>query len=40
MKTSKSPKRVLVEALAVAEASLPAYSHRLSPKVFTQHHLR
>jgi hypothetical protein len=39
MKTSKSPKRVLVEALAVAEASMPAYSHRLSPKVFTQHQL-
>lgn len=39
MKTSKSPKRVLREALAVAEASLPAYSHRFSPKVFTQHQL-
>ena len=39
MKTSKSPKRVLVEALAVAEASLPRYSHRFSPKVFTQHQL-
>lgn len=36
MKTSKSPKRVLVEALAVAEASLPRYSHRFSPRVFTQ----
>jgi hypothetical protein len=39
MKTSKSPKRVLVEALAVAEASLPRYSHRFSPRVFTQHQL-
>jgi len=39
MKTSKSPKRVLVEALRVAAASLPAYSHRFSPKVFTQHQL-
>lgn len=39
MKTSKSPKRVMVEALAVAEASLPRYSHRFSPRVFTQHQL-
>jgi Transposase DDE domain len=39
VKTSKSPKRVLLEALAVAEATLPAYSHRCSPKVFTQHQL-
>jgi hypothetical protein len=39
MKTSKSPKRVLSEALAVAEASLPAYSHRCSPKKFTLHQL-
>jgi hypothetical protein len=39
VKTSKSPKRVLVEALKVAEASLPAYSHRFSPKKFTLHQL-
>jgi hypothetical protein len=39
VKTSKSPKRVLAEALQVAEASLPAYSHRCSPKKFTQHQL-
>ena len=39
MKTSKRPKRVLVEALRVAEASLPAYSHRFSPKKFTLHQL-
>jgi len=39
MKTSKSPKRVLAEALAVAEVSLPAYSHRFSPKKFTLHQL-
>ena len=39
MKTSKSPKRVLIEALAVAEAALPAYSHRFSPKKFTLHQL-
>ena len=29
----------MVEALAVAQASLPAYSHRFSPRVFTQHQL-
>jgi hypothetical protein len=39
MRTSKRPKRVLVEALRVAEASLPAYSHRFSPKKFTLHQL-
>jgi hypothetical protein len=39
VKTSKSPKRVLSEALAVAAASLPAYSHRFSPKKFTLHQL-
>jgi len=39
VKTSKSPKNVLVEALHVAEASLPAYSHQFSPKTFTQHQL-
>jgi hypothetical protein len=39
MKTSKSPKRVLAEALAVAEASMPTYSHRFSPKKFTLHQL-
>lgn len=39
MKTSKSPKRGLAEPLAVAAASLPAYSHRFSPKKFTQHQL-
>lgn len=39
MKTSKSPKRVLAEAFAVAAASLPAYSHRFSPHKFTLHQL-
>ena len=39
MKTSKRPKLVLLEALAVAQASLPAYSHRFSPKKFTLHQL-
>ena len=28
--------RVLVEALAVAEASLPRFSHRFSPRVFVR----
>lgn len=37
--TSKSPKAVLVTALRVAEASLPAYRHKYSPKKFTQHQL-
>jgi Transposase DDE domain len=39
VKTSKSPKRVLVEALRVAEVALPPYSHRCSPKTFTVHQL-
>jgi hypothetical protein len=34
--TSKSPRLVLLSALSVAQESLPAYSHRCSPKVFTQ----
>ena len=37
--TSKSPRRVAVVALEVAREKLPAYSHRCSPKVFTQHQL-
>ncbi len=37
--TSKSPKRVLVTAYRVAQQSLKAYSHRCSPKKFTQHQL-
>ena len=37
--TSKSPVAVLQVALEVAEQSLPAYSHRCSPKKFTQHQL-
>jgi hypothetical protein len=36
---SKSPKRVLRTAYAVARDALPAYSHRYSPKKFTQHQL-
>ena len=37
--TSKSPRRVLLAAHAVAADALPAYSHRFSPKKFTQHQL-
>ncbi len=37
--TSKSPRRVLQVAYAVAQKALPAYSHRCSPKKFTQHQL-
>jgi hypothetical protein len=39
-KTSKSPRKVLLAALAVAqESSLPLYPHKYSPKKFTQHQL-
>lgn len=39
-KTSKSPRKVLLAALAVAQqSSLPAYAHRFSPRKFTQHQL-
>lgn len=37
--TSKSPRRVALVAWAVAKDALPAYSHRCSPKRFTQHQL-
>lgn len=37
--TSKSPSAVLRAALEVARRALPAYSHRCSPKKFTQHQL-
>ena len=37
--TSKSPKDVLLSAWSVAQQSLRAYSHRFSPKKFTQHQL-
>ena len=37
--TSKSPRKVALEALAVAQRILPAYSHQFSPKKFTQHQL-
>jgi len=37
--TSKSPAAVLRVALEVASQAFPAYSHRCSPKKFTQHQL-
>ncbi len=37
--TSKSPHAVLLAALATAKRALPPYSHRNSPRVFTQHQL-
>jgi hypothetical protein len=37
--TSKSPRKVALEALAVARQTLPDYSHRFSPRKFTQHQL-
>jgi hypothetical protein len=37
--TSKSPRKVALEALEIARQSLPTYSHRFSPKKFTQHQL-
>lgn len=38
-KTSKSPRKVLLAAHAVAKDALPQYSHRFSPQKFTQHQL-
>jgi hypothetical protein len=35
-RTSKSPRKVALAALAVGKEALPDYSHRFSPKVFTQ----
>ena len=37
--TSKSPRRVLLAAYAMARDALPDYAHRNSPKKFTQHQL-
>jgi hypothetical protein len=39
MKTSKSPKRVLQLAYLVGQVVLPDYSHRYSPKTYTQSQL-
>ena len=38
-KTTKSPRKVLLVAHAVAVESLAAYSHLFSPRKFTQHQL-
>jgi len=38
-KTTKSPRKVLLIAHAVAVESLAAYAHRRSPRKFTQHQL-
>jgi len=39
MKTSKSPNEVARTAILLAKLSLPAYRHKYSPHVFTQHQL-
>ena len=36
MKTSKSPKQVLLKAFEIGKRSLPDYAHKFSPKKFTQ----
>lgn len=38
-RTSKSPRKVTLEAFEVARQTLPEYAHRFSPKKFTQHQL-
>jgi hypothetical protein len=38
-RTSKSPRKVLVTAWDIAKVALSPYSHRYSPKTFTQHQL-
>ncbi len=38
-KTTKSPRKVLLVAHAIAVESLAAYSHLFSPRKFTQHQL-
>jgi hypothetical protein len=35
-RTCKSPRKVTLEAFEVGKQTLPAYSHRFSPKKFTQ----
>lgn len=35
--TSKSPRKVALVALAAAREALPAYAHRFSPRIYTQH---
>jgi hypothetical protein len=36
-KTSKSPRKVLLVAHAIAKDALPPFAHRFAPKKFTQH---
>lgn len=36
MTTSKSPRRVILEALAIGQRCLPLYAHKFAPKKFTQ----
>jgi transposase len=35
-RTSRSPRRVALTALAIGQRTLPAYAHRFAPKTFTQ----
>lgn len=37
--TSKSPRKVLLVAHAVAQRTLPTYAHRFAPRKYTQHQL-
>lgn len=39
MKTTKSPRKLLLAAYVAARRVLKPYSHRYSPKKFTQHQL-
>ena len=39
MKTTKSPRRILEVGYACAKRALPSFSHRYSPRKFTQHQL-
>ena len=38
-RTTKSPRKVTLEAFELAQRTIPAFSHRFSPKKFTQHEL-
>lgn len=39
MKTTKSPRKILKASYACARRAVPRFSHRYSPKKFTQHQL-
>lgn len=39
MKRTKLPRPVVVEAYQIAKAALPPFSHRFSPRVYTQRQL-